>query len=152
MRYKQDKVWLWLRRNPGQPVRKIAEGIKHEQKTLSHILRAMQRNGTARRGGGMTHASVWYATDKRPSCQAGLHVNSLANMDKTRAERRELLRLANIARGYDPDAMGRKVVVPKDKCTLAQVWKLTPAQNDSGVRDNHRAGGTNTPVRNAEAA
>lgn len=131
MRYKQDKVWAWLRKNPGSPVRKIAEGIKHEQKTLSHMLKAMQRNGTVRRGGGLTHSSVWYATDKRPTCQMGMHVNSLANMHKTREQRRELLRLANKARGYDPDAMGRKVVMPRDKCALSQCWKLSPAQNSA---------------------
>ena len=152
MKYLQHKVWRYLRSNQGSSVREIAAGIDHKHKTLSHMLGAMQRNGTVRNNGLPTHKSRWYATDKKPVCQAGLHVNSLANMRKTTRERRELLRLAFIAKGLDPELSVRKPPVVEDACALAQCWQLSRATTGLRLVHNQDAGGRNTPIANAEAA
>ena len=152
MRYLQDKVWNYLRKHPESRVQEVAAGIRHSKKTLSHMLNAMRRNGTVRNNGLPTHRSRWSATDKKPVCQMGLHVNSLVNMQKTLEERQALLRLAFLAKGLDPDLAIRKPQIARDTCALAQCWKPSRAPTRLRLVHNQGAGGRNTPVRNDEAA
>lgn len=101
-RYIQGAIWAYIRRNPGARVRDIAAAVQAPRNSTTHALKRMREAGSVRREGA-THLSVWYVCGPQPVCMYGMAVNSLANLQHTQSEWRAYLRLAMIAKGYDPN-------------------------------------------------
>lgn len=101
-RYLRAELWTYVRRHPGSRVVEIAQALKLKRRALSTTLCAMRRDGILRNE-GRTHQSRWFISGPKPTCAWGLHVNSVAQLQKTPLERAALLRKAYIAKGLDPD-------------------------------------------------
>ena len=102
--FQQRRVWASLKRNPGSKAADVAERINRPVSTVSSILSRMHADGHARRE-GFARGSRWWAAGKEPDDHRGCSANSIANLEQTPEERAATLRLANLAKGLDPDKM-----------------------------------------------
>lgn len=129
--FHQSKLWFYLKRNPGQHVREIAEGMGLSKRAVSSLLNRMKIEGHATRVGGSHQCKWWADGGVKPVSGYGLHPNSLANLQLSLEEKMRYLKLAYEARGIDPDRSQQKRP-PKQcdyPCTLDKYWLRPPANN-----------------------
>jgi hypothetical protein len=91
----------------------------------------MRKEGHVRREPHGRHTK-WYAIGNRPVDGRGLHVNSIKALDKTPEECAARLRLANAAKGYDPDKMGKAPIRKSRKVLtgeLERCWSMPLSRN-----------------------
>ena len=104
--FRQGDIWRILKANPGAERKLLAERLQYGNLgAISRVLSRMLLAGCVRRE-GTTRFPRWYAIGKSPEDFRGLPIVSQQNLVAAQQNYHAALRLANIAKGLDPDTMG----------------------------------------------
>ncbi len=119
----QGRAWGVMKRYPGLSAIEIAKRLRMPEHALRRCLSRMKAAGYARREGGHHHV-VWFAVGERPYDQRGLPANSYANMVPCQRNWPQFIRMANIAKGLDPDKMTTpRPKIPAPVLELERCWQ-----------------------------
>ena len=128
MTYLAGRIWATLKRNPGDTGPNIAARFGAREGPIYTCLSHMKKEGHVRKDGRSGRHSKWYAIGARPQDRRGCHVNSAANLLRTREETMAALQLAFKAKGIDPESVRPRKLPKKARQyyagELERCWSL----------------------------
>ena len=94
----RDKVWRWLRKNPGSTRRQVTDGTGLRHQSVGHCLSDMKRHGLVSMD-GTYHDRRWYAVGTEAPFNGRGHAPGTVEALRTNGSWKKNLKLAFEARG-----------------------------------------------------